>query len=77
MAHGLSCSTACGIFPDQGLNPCPLHWQVDSQPLLCQGSPALTFLNSLAEWEIIMLADVFCINDIIMFHSRGLNSESP
>ena len=27
MAHGLSCSTACGIFPDQGSNPCPLHWQ--------------------------------------------------
>ena len=23
MAHGLSCSTACGIFPDQGSNPCP------------------------------------------------------
>ena len=30
VVHGLSCSTACGIFPDQGLNPCPLHWQVDS-----------------------------------------------
>ena len=29
-AHGLSCSMACGIFPDQGLNPCPLHWQADS-----------------------------------------------
>ena len=28
--HGLSCSAACGIFPAQGLNPCPLHWQVDS-----------------------------------------------
>ena len=28
--HGLSCSAACGIFPDQGSNPCPLHWQVDS-----------------------------------------------
>ena len=26
----LSCSAACGIFPDQGLNPCPLHWQADS-----------------------------------------------
>ena len=26
----LSCSMACGIFPDQGLNPCPLHWQADS-----------------------------------------------
>ena len=30
VVHGLSCSTACGIFPDQGSNPCPLHWQVDS-----------------------------------------------
>ena len=29
-AHRLSCSAACGIFPDQGLNPCPLHWQADS-----------------------------------------------
>ena len=29
-AHGLSCSVACGIFPDQGSNPCPLHWQADS-----------------------------------------------
>ena len=25
VAHRLSCSEACGIFPDQGLNPCPLH----------------------------------------------------
>ena len=30
VAHGLSCSAACGIVPDQGLNPCPLQWQVDS-----------------------------------------------
>ena len=30
VAHGLSCSVACGIFPDQGQNPCPLHWQADS-----------------------------------------------
>ena len=29
-AYQLSCSRACGIFPDQGLNLCPLHWQVDS-----------------------------------------------
>ena len=26
-AHGISCSVACGIFPDQSSNPCPLHWQ--------------------------------------------------
>ena len=39
VAHRPSCSTACGIFPDQGLNPCPLHWQADSQPPRHQGSP--------------------------------------
>ena len=38
VAHGPSCSAACGIFPDQGSNPCPLHWQADSQPLHHQGS---------------------------------------
>ena len=38
VAHGLSCSAACGIFP-QGSNPCSLHWQADSQPLRHQGSP--------------------------------------
>ena len=26
----LSLPAACGICPDQGSNPCPLHWQVDS-----------------------------------------------
>ena len=30
MAHGLSLSMACGIFPDQGSNLCPMHWQADS-----------------------------------------------
>ena len=41
VVHGPSCSAACGIFPDQGSNPCPLHWQADSQPLHHQGSPIL------------------------------------
>ena len=27
---GTQIPTACGIFPNQELNPCPLHWQVDS-----------------------------------------------
>ena len=30
VAHRLSCSMSCGILLDQGFNPCPLHWQVDS-----------------------------------------------
>ena len=39
VAHGLNCSMACGIFSDQGLNLCLLHWQADSLPLNHQGSP--------------------------------------
>ena len=45
VAHGPSCSAACGIFADQGSNPCPLHWQADSQPLCHQGSPWPSFLS--------------------------------
>ena len=37
----LRCSKARRVFPDQGLNPCPLRWQVESLPLSQQGSPAL------------------------------------
>ena len=42
--HGPSCSAACGIFPDQGSNPCPLHWQADSQPLRHQGNPNISYV---------------------------------
>ena len=45
VAHGLSCSTACGIFPDQGSNPCPLHWQADCKLLRHQGSPPRVLLK--------------------------------
>ena len=46
VAHGPSCSAARGILPDQGPNPCPLHWQADSQPLRHQGSPVIIILIS-------------------------------
>ena len=38
VAHGLSYSVACGIFPDQGLNLHLLYWQVNSLPLSPQGA---------------------------------------
>ena len=44
MAHGFSCPAAHGIFPDQGSNPCLLHWQADSLPLSHQGSPPTQFI---------------------------------
>ena len=39
VAQGLCFSSACGVFPDQGSNPCLLHWWVDSYPPSRQGSP--------------------------------------
>ena len=39
LAHRVSCSSACGISPDRGLNQCPLHWQAYCYPPHHQGSP--------------------------------------
>ena len=62
MAHGPNRSTACGIFPERGTNPRPLHRQADSQPLRHQGSPK---------------NDLFLIMMIIisLFHSFSPNPE--
>ena len=63
VAHGPSCSAACGIFPDQGSNTCALHWQADSQPLRHQGSPLLlSFKNSLCILDNRPLSDVSFAN---------------
>ncbi|XP_060148955.1 patatin-like phospholipase domain-containing protein 4 isoform X6 [Globicephala melas] len=53
MAHGPSRSAACGILLDRGTNPCPLHRQVDSQPLCQQGSP---------EDNLLIRMLNFCVN---------------
>ena len=39
VAHGLICSETRGVFLDQKLNLCLLHWQVGSLPLSHQASP--------------------------------------
>ena len=39
LEHRPSCSAACGIFSNQGLNPCLLYRQGDSPALSHQGSP--------------------------------------
>ena len=54
VACGLSCSEACGIFLDQGSNPCPLHWQADSYLLDHQGNSTFSFLLSmgLRAWDL-------------------------
>ena len=49
VAHGLSCSIACGIFLDQGSNIRPLHWQVDSYPLYTKEAPVIGALLTFPE----------------------------
>ena len=66
VAHRPSCSAACGIFPDQGSNPFPLHWQADSQPLRHQGSPMPFLMKSTGQVFCRLslnlgLADVFSL----------------
>ena len=78
VAHGPSCSTACGIFPDQGSNPCPLHWQADSQPLRHQGSPTVILLKvslyhssaQTLQWLVISLS---AKSDVLMMVSGPLH----
>ena len=43
VVHELSCSEACGIVLDQGLNPCLLHWQADPLPPSHQEGPRRIF----------------------------------
>ena len=47
VAHQLSCPVACGIFPDQGSNPHPLHWQLDSYLLYHQGNAGLLLKSAI------------------------------
>ena len=59
VAHGPSCSAAYGILPDQGSNPCPLHWQADSQPLRHQGSP-----HPFLSWSSVMVCQFQVLSPI-------------
>ena len=43
VVQALSCSSACGIFPDQGSNPCLLHQQADSSPMSHQSPKGFFF----------------------------------
>ena len=57
VAYGPSYSAACGILPDQGSNPCPLHWQADSQPLRHQGSPFPLDFNQILDNQVVLLLE--------------------
>ena len=60
VVRGLICSTACEIFLDQGLNPCLLHWQVDSLPLSQVGSILILFQNLCSEGYQLFSSEYHC-----------------
>ena len=71
------CSVAYGIFPDQGSNPCLLHWQADSLP---QGSPSCPFLTCESFLRnftagFLGLTDQYCITYLFVNQSpsKGIN----
>lgn len=61
--HGLNCPAAGGVFPDQGLNPCPQHRFCRD----CQESPCL-------EWPKSLL--LFLILGFRSFRQLGLHAVS-
>ena len=67
--QGLSCSVACGIFLDQGLNSRPLHWQTDSYPLHHRGSPTR---NSFSSVELLSRVQLFA-TPCIAAHQASLS----
>ena len=73
VAHGPSCSVACGIFPDQGSNPCPLHQQADSQPLRHQGNPKFrVFLEKIFIYLFLAVLGLrFCARAFSSCGKRG------
>ena len=76
VAHGPSRSTACGIFPDQGSNLWPLHWQGESQPLRHQGSPlcycfvSISFISALLLMISFLLLTFLCSSFSSCFKCR-------
>ena len=73
VVHGSGCSTACGIFPDQGSNPCPLHWQADSQPLHHQGSPTIfkDYTPFIKYWLYSLCCTIYPCNFFILYREFG------
>ena len=67
VTHGLSCSEAREIFPDQGRNSCLLHCQVDSLLLSHQGNPVNKYflkknlMSFFLKGETPVTSSLFCI----------------
>ena len=73
VVHGLTCSTAPGIFPAQGSNLCLLNWQVNSLPLSHKGSPKQ---NYDVTWCVVFITFLLSFLDlwVYSFHEEHFGS---
>ena len=71
VAHGLSCSAACGIFPDQGLNLCPPHWQAR---FLTTAPPGKSTFAFLMWYESLLYLLIFYLKLYIVFYLNFTSS---
>ena len=63
VAHGPSCSAACGILPDQGSNPCPPALAGRFSTTAPPGKPwRRIFLNARSCFEIFLSCDIMIGN---------------
>ena len=65
--HRLSSPAVCGIFPDQGWSPSPLHWQVDSYYWTTREVPVRDFNKIqfiLFDWSFTISTFLFVLNNI-------------
>ena len=69
VVHRLSCSVACGIFPDQGLNPCPLQRQADSYPLHHHCTTTVLYSTG----SVVVVHRLSCSVACEIFPDQGLN----
>ena len=55
MVHRISCFLACGIFSDQALNLCLLHWQVDNYGTTREVPPVDFTKGPLNQFESVLV----------------------
>ena len=74
VVHGLSCPVACGIFPDQGSNLCPLHckWILHHWTTREVPEQSLLISNILTFWVRIIVVRGCTIHCRILLNASSI-----
>ena len=73
VVHGPSCSAVCGIFPDQGSNPCPPALAGRLSTTAPPGKPLSCYL--LSPYDVLALSFFFFIEAWLQCNSAHLSAQ--